>query len=93
MEKLFHMAVVLAAGATTVYLMTKAQLSARGNALVDDEIDEVAPRDVTDVEESEEDADMLSTYWAGAIPEGMLLMHFSHPFCDIVSILLSNCLG
>jgi cell division protease FtsH len=69
MEKLFHMAVVLAAGATTVYLMTKAQLSARGNALVDDEIDEVAPRDVTDVEESEEDADMLSTYWAGAIPE------------------------
>jgi len=69
MEKLFHMSVVLAAGATTVWLMTRAQLSARASSIANEEIEAVPPKDVAELEESEE-TDLLASYWAGAIPEG-----------------------
>ena len=75
MEKLFHMTVVLAAGATTVWLMTRAQLSARTNTIVNEEIEELPPKDVSELEEVEEELDLLSTYWAGAIPEGAYSCH------------------
>lgn len=70
MEKIFHFGVVLAAGAAMVYAVSKSQLSAQGTPLVEDDIEEVPHREPTDEEQDEEEVDMLSTYWAGSIPEG-----------------------
>lgn len=74
LERLFHVAVVVAAGASAVYLMTKASISARQNTLIQDDIEEVPTRDREEVEDEEEDSDLLSSYWAGSIPEGTYLL-------------------
>lgn len=70
-EKLFHLAVLLGAGATAVYLMTKASISARQGNVIQDEIAEVPPKDLEEDVDAEDNSDLLSSYWAGAIPEGM----------------------
>lgn len=69
MEKIFHFGVVLAAGAAMVYAVSKSQLSAQGTPLVEDDIEEVPHREPTEEEQDEEEVDMLTTYWAGSIPE------------------------
>lgn len=65
------MTVVIAAGATAVYIMTKSAILPRGDTITQDDIPEVEARDPEEVsEEEEDDSDMLRSYWAGSIPEG-----------------------
>jgi hypothetical protein len=73
MEKLFSMSVVLGASAAAVWLITRVQLNAEANTIVSDDIQEMPQREHETVEEEVEDADLLSTYWAGSIPEGASL--------------------
>lgn len=70
MEKLLHMAVIISAGATAVWLFSQSQLNARSNGLFNEEIDEIEPKPAQEEEDAQEDEDVLDSFWAGDIPEG-----------------------
>lgn len=64
------MTVVLAAGATTVWLLSRSQINRRLGTVVNEEIDELPTKELEAALEEEEETDPLTAYWAGSIPEG-----------------------
>lgn len=90
LEKLFHLGIVLASGACAVYLMTKSSITARQGTIAQDNIEELATPERDEDLEDEEDSDLLSSYWAGSIPEGAYFFaspasfHSSSPYSTIL---------
>lgn len=91
-SKLFSLTIALGAGACTVYMLVKSSIVDRQSTVAQDvDINEPPVQERDEELEEVEDTDLLTSYWAGSIPEGTsfssssVLSHSSEPVALILN--------